>query len=151
MSDRAQTQWRIMIKHETFQSLINLFPQKLSGNFRTYHFAVTFELMYRNLLNFSGNIFVNLDFQNINCNILILIFKIKIYIFFYLFQCLKFRGPWWQGPTTSSRRLVPSQYVRPWKICFDKNKLMFLKKYSYCIWLACECCVLGHYIHYELN
>ena len=45
-----------------------------------------------------------------------MIFKIKIYIF-YLFQCFNFRGPRWQGPTTSSRLLVPSQRVPgPWPV-----------------------------------
>jgi hypothetical protein len=49
-----------LIEHEILQSLINLFPKKLLAgeggvkeNLRTYHFSVTFELMYRNLLNCS--------------------------------------------------------------------------------------------------
>ena len=51
----------LLIKHEIFQSLINLFSQDVK-NFRTYHFSVTFELMY---CNFVGNIFVNLHLKKI--------------------------------------------------------------------------------------
>jgi hypothetical protein len=44
---------------------------------------------YQNFVKFFQNIFVNLNFYNINCNVLILIFKIKIYIFNF-FQCFHF-------------------------------------------------------------
>ena len=45
------------ITDETFQSLINLFPKNCGGRgvkkFRDIPFFSNFELMYRNLLNFS--------------------------------------------------------------------------------------------------
>jgi hypothetical protein len=48
----------LLIEHETSQSLINLFFKKMLGEGvkkipRTYHFSVSFEYMYRSLLNFS--------------------------------------------------------------------------------------------------
>ena len=52
----------LLIKHEIFQSLIDLFPQDCWRAGGGREFPVTFELLYRNLLNFFGNIFVNLDF-----------------------------------------------------------------------------------------
>jgi hypothetical protein len=40
------------------------------GDFQTYHFSVTFVILDRNpVVKFFDNIFVNLDFSNVNCNI----------------------------------------------------------------------------------
>ena len=56
VTDGSRLGWGVLlIRHETFQSLINLFSPKLlaSEGGGAYQFsAVTFELMYRNLLHF---------------------------------------------------------------------------------------------------
>ena len=74
--------------YQNFSAHIVIFPgmQKFFRTYRQFsvntnhsgHMPVTFRSHIR---KFFRNIFVNFDFYNINCNILILIFKIKISMF----------------------------------------------------------------------
>ena len=72
---------------------INIFSPKLlaggGGGRKFFPDVQKFFRTYRNFVKFFHNIFVNLNFYNINCNVLILIFIIKIYILNF-FQCFNF-------------------------------------------------------------